>query len=370
MISSVNVDLKESSYSIKIGSGFIKQLPIFLGAVLKRKKIAIITDTNVEKLYLDSVTSVLVKGGYDVISLSLKPGEISKDWLNLKIVIDWILENKLERDDFVLALGGGVIGDLVGFAASIVRRGIRCIQMPTTLLAQVDSSVGGKTGINSKFGKNLIGSFYHPKLVLIDVDLLSTQTHRELMSGFGEVVKYGLLGNYKFFEWLEVNGKKVINCDKASLIEVVSKCCQMKADIVARDEKEHGDRALLNLGHTFGHSLETATKYSDRLLHGEGGSIGCCLAFDLSYKLGICSQEEPGRVRSFMKSLNMMTDIWQISGETPIRNDLMYFMKQDKKVRDGSLRFIIPNSIGSTFVADGVDLALVREIIDISSEKS
>ena len=369
MTSDVHVDLGENSYSIKIGNGFIKKLPIFLNPVLKRKKVAIVTDTNVEKLYLSKVTSSLVEGGIDVISLSLNPGEMSKDWLNLKLVVDWILENKLERDDFVLALGGGVIGDLVGFAASIVRRGIRCVQLPTTLLAQVDSSVGGKTGINSKFGKNLIGSFYHPKLVLIDVDLLSTQTHRELMSGFGEVIKYGLLGNHSFFEWLETNGKKVLNGDKTSLIKVISTCCKMKAEIVARDEKENGERALLNLGHTFGHSLETATGYSDRLLHGEGVSIGCCLAFDLSYRLGICSQEEPSRIRSFMKSHNMMTDIWQISGDTLKSTDLIELMKQDKKVRDGNLRFIIPNSIGSTFVADGIDVDLVREVIDISSEK-
>ena len=259
-----------------------------------------------------------------------------------------------------------MIGDLVGFASSIVRRGVDYIQIPTSLLAQVDSSVGGKTGINSKFGKNLVGSFFHPKVVLIDVNFLNTLNKRQFLSGYGEVVKYGLLGSYDFFEWLEKNSLDIIKGDTEKRIKVVSSACKIKAKIVSQDEKEKGNRALLNLGHTFGHSLEAGTKYSDQLLHGEAVSIGCCLAFDLSYRLGLCSQEEPSRVRSFMKSLGMITDIAQIPGRLPDTDTLLNLMKQDKKVKRGKLRFIIPRGIGDTFISDNVDLDDVSFVLNES----
>jgi len=366
MIQKVNVSLDKNSYEIIIFNNFLNNILELLKPHLKQKKIAIITDKNVGNLYLTSFVEVLTRGNVEVVSLCISPGEASKDWATLKNVVDWILENKLERDDLIIAFGGGVIGDLVGFASSIVRRGIEYVQVPTSLLAQVDSSVGGKTGINSKFGKNLIGSFFHPKAVLIDVDFLNTLNERQFLSGFGEVIKYGLLGSYPFFEWLEKNSKDIITGDTEKRIKVVSSSCKIKAEIVSRDEKERGDRALLNLGHTFGHSLEAGTEYSDQLLHGEGVSIGCCLAFDLSYKLGLCSQEEPSRVRSFMKSLGMMTDIAQIQGKVPDTETLINLMKQDKKVKNGQLHFIIPRRIGESFVSDNVNIGDVLSVLEDS----
>lgn len=366
MLSKVKVDLNDYSYDIIISNSFIHSSFDFIRPFLKRNKVALITDENVERFHLDHFRNSLKANGIDVFSLSVSPGEISKDWNTLKRVVDWMLEVKLERDDLILAFGGGVIGDLVGFASSIVRRGIDYIQIPTSLLAQVDSSVGGKTGINSKYGKNLVGSFFHPKLVLIDVNFLNTLSHRHFLSGLGEVVKYGLLKRYSFFEWLEKNGQEILKGDIQKIIYLVTISCEIKAEIVSRDEKEKGERALLNLGHTFGHSLEAGTGYSDQLLHGEGVSIGCCLAFDLSYKLGLCSQEEPSRVRAFMKSMNMKTDISQISGKVPATDRLIELMKQDKKVKSGNLRFILPRSIGKTFIAEDVELRDVSDVINES----
>ena len=366
MLSKVKVDLNDYSYDIIISNSFIHSSFDLIRPFLKRNKVALITDENVERFHLDHFRNSLKANGIDVFSLSVSPGEISKDWNTLKRVVDWMLEVKLERDDLILAFGGGVIGDLVGFASSIVRRGIDYIQIPTSLLAQVDSSVGGKTGINSKYGKNLVGNFFHPKLVLIDVNFLNTLSHRHFLSGLGEVVKYGLLKRYSFFEWLEKNGQEILKGDIQKIIYLVTISCEIKAEIVSRDEKEKGERALLNLGHTFGHSLEAGTRYSDQLLHGEGVSIGCCLAFDLSYKLGLCSQEEPSRVRAFMKSMNMKTDISQISGKVPATDRLIELMKQDKKVKSGNLRFILPRSIGKTFIAEDVELRDVSDVINES----
>lgn len=366
MVLKVNVSLDKNSYDIMIFNNFLNNISKLLKPYIKQKKVAVITDKNVGRLHLGSFVEALEQENVHVVSLCVASGEASKDWITLKNVVDWILENELERDDLIIAFGGGVVGDLVGFASSIVRRGIEYVQVPTSLLAQVDSSVGGKTGINSKFGKNLIGSFFHPKAVFIDVDFLNTLNKRQFLSGFGEVIKYGLLGSYNFYEWLEKNSIEIIKGDTEKRIKVVLSSCEIKAEIVSRDEKERGDRALLNLGHTFGHSLEAGTEYSDQLLHGEGISIGCCLAFDLSYKLGLCSQEEPSRVRSFMKSLGMMTDIRQIPGSVPDTETLLTLMRQDKKVKNGKLRFIIPRGIGDTFVSENVNLDHVSAVLDES----
>ena len=270
----------------------------------------------------------------------------------------------MERDDIVIAFGGGVIGDLAGFAAAILRRGVNFVQIPTSLLAQVDSSVGGKTGINSPLGKNLIGAFHQPKLVLADTDVLDTLSPREFTSGYGEVVKYGLLGDVKFFEWLEKNGPSLAFGDQANRISAIKQSCQMKADIVARDEKERGDRALLNLGHTFGHALEAATGYSDRLLHGEGVAIGCALAFELSQKLGVCSQEAPSRVRQHLAAMGMKKDLSDIAGDLPDADGLISLMGQDKKVTDGKIAFILARSIGDAFVEKNVDMAVVKTVLE------
>ena len=260
-------------------------------------------------------------------------------------------------------MGGGVIGDLVGFAAAILRRGVRFVQVPTSLLAQVDSSVGGKTGINSPHGKNLIGAFHQPALVLADTDALDTLRPRDLRAGYGEVVKYGLLGDAAFFEWLEVNGPKLAAGDAAARAHAVRRSVEMKAEIVVRDETEQGDRALLNLGHTFCHALEAATGYSDRLLHGEGVAIGCALAFELSARLGLCAQEDPSRVRQHLKAMGMKTDLSDIPGDLPDADGLLALMAQDKKVLDGQLRFILARGIGQAFVTSDVPQEAVKAVL-------
>ncbi|MCV6597225.1 MAG: 3-dehydroquinate synthase, partial [Mangrovicoccus sp.] len=257
----------------------------------------------------------------------------------------------------------GVIGDLVGFASSILRRGVRFVQIPTSLLAQVDSSVGGKTGINSRHGKDLIGAFHQPSRVLADISVLETLTARDFLAGYGEVVKYGLLGDAAFFDWLEENGPALAAGDQDKRAYAVRRSVEMKAEIVARDETEQGDRALLNLGHTFCHALEAATGYSSRLLHGEGVAVGCALAFELSARLGLCAQEEPSRVRAHLRAMNMKTDLADIPGELPDAETLIALMGQDKKVVDGKIRFILARGIGQAFVTDDVDPAVLSAVL-------
>jgi 3-dehydroquinate synthase len=264
----VHVPLGDRAYDIHIGRGLLDQAGALIGPILPRAKVAIVTDSNVAPLHAQRLTEALQSLGIASSTLTLPPGEATKSWLHLSETTDFLLTEKVERRDVVIALGGGVIGDLVGFAAAILRRGVRFIQIPTSLLAQVDSSVGGKTGINAAQGKNLIGAFHQPSLVLADIDVLDTLAPRDFLAGYGEVVKYGLLGNAPFFEWLEQNGAALVAGDPVARSEAVRMSCQMKADIVVRDETEQGDRALLNLGHTFCHALEAATGYSDRLLRG------------------------------------------------------------------------------------------------------
>ena len=250
-----------------------------------------------------------------------------------------------------------------GFAAAILRRGVRFVQVPTSLLAQVDSSVGGKTGINTPHGKNLIGSFHQPSLVLADIGVLDTLTPRDFLAGYGEVVKYGLLGDAAFFEWLEIHGSDAAAGDVDARAYAVQRSVEMKAEIVVRDETEQGDRALLNLGHTFCHALEAATGYSDRLLHGEGVAIGCALAFELSARMGLCSQEDPSRVRAHLKAMGMKTDLSDIPGDLPDAETLLALMGQDKKVVDGKLRFILAKGIGDSFVTSDVEGTQVRNLL-------
>ena len=359
----VHVGLEGREYDIHIGPGLLAQAGALIGPLLARPRVAVVTDETVAALHLDALRAGLSAAGIDMVSLALPPGEGTKSWPQFERTVEWLLEQKIERRDMVVAFGGGVIGDLVGFAASVLRRGVRFVQIPTTLLAQVDSSVGGKTGINAPQGKNLIGAFHQPSLVLADTEVLGTLTERDYLAGYGEVVKYGLLGDSEFFQWLEGNGSRAAAGDMTARIAAVKRSVQMKADIVERDETEQGDRALLNLGHTFCHALESATGYSGRLLHGEGVAIGCALAFELSARLGLCSQEDPSRVRAHLRDMNMKVDLSDIEGELPDADGLLSLMAQDKKVIDGKLRFILVRGIGDAFVTSDVPPDVVRQVL-------
>lgn len=355
------VDLGARSYEVRIGRGLLARAGDEIAPLLTRRRVAVISDETVAGLHLQALRDGL--GDIEMTALSLPAGEATKGWPQFSRAVEWLLAQKVERRDVVIALGGGVIGDLVGFAAAVLRRGVRFVQIPTSLLAQVDSSVGGKTGINSAHGKNLIGAFHQPSLVLADIDVLDTLPTRDLLAGYGEVVKYGLLGDAGFFDWLEAEGPVLARGDKVARQRAVTHSVTMKARIVERDETEEGERALLNLGHTFCHALESATGYSDRLLHGEGVAIGCALAFELSQRLGLCSQEAPSRVRAHLKAMGMKCDLADIPGDLPDADALIRLMGQDKKVVDGKLRFILARGIGAAFVADGVDMDVVRGLL-------
>ena len=372
MIETIHIDLPGRVYDVVIGPGLLAQAGKRIMPFLKRPRVVIVTEENVAALHLDDLKSGFASLGITSEALVLPPGESTKSWPFFEQTVEWLLAQKVERGDIVVAFGGGVIGDLVGFAAATVRRSVRFVQIPTTLLAQVDSSVGGKTGINSPSGKNLIGAFHQPTLVLADTSLLDTLTTRDFLSGYGEVVKYGLLGDAVFFDWLEVEGRNLkpimvdaSSSDKAvaARVQAVKRSVEMKARIVERDETEQGERALLNLGHTFCHALEAATGYSDRLLHGEGVAIGCALAFELSARMGLCSQEDPSRVRAHLKNMGMKTDLADIEGVLPDADALLSLMEQDKKVIDGNLRFILVRGIGDAFVTGNVPVDTLLSVL-------
>ena len=363
MQQTVNVDLGERAYRVEIGPDLLAQSGHYIAPLLHRPRVAVLTDETVSGLHLEGLRAGLSAAGIELSALALPAGEATKGWPQFERAVEWLLSEKVERRDVVVALGGGVIGDLAGFAAAVLRRGVRFVQIPTSLLAQVDSSVGGKTGINAPQGKNLIGAFHQPSLVLADTSVLGTLTARDFLAGYGEVVKYGLLGDAAFFEWLEDNGPALASGDMAARVQAVTRSVQMKADIVARDETEQGDRALLNLGHTFCHALEAATGYSDRLLHGEGVAIGCAMAFELSARLGLCSQESPSRVRAHLRAMGMKTDLADIPGDLPGAEALIDLMAQDKKVVDGQLRFILARGIGEAFVTSDVPRDAVMSVL-------
>lgn len=359
----VHVALGDRAYDVRIGPGLLGEVGAQIAPLLNRPRVSIVTEERVAGLHLDALQAALTTEGIESEALILPPGESTKSWAYLTETVEWLLAQRVERKDVVVAFGGGVIGDLVGFAAAILRRGVRFVQMPTSLLAQVDSSVGGKTGINSPHGKNLVGAFHQPSLVLADIDVLGTLAERDFLAGYGEVVKYGGLGSLDFFEWLESNAPAMAAGDVALRTEAVRRSVQMKADIVVRDETEQGDRALLNLGHTFGHALEAATGYSDRLLHGEGVAIGCALAFETSARMGWMSQEAPSRFREHLSKMGMKRDLRDIPGDLPDAEGLIDLMRQDKKVEAGTIKFIMARGIGEAFVTDQVDLDLVRTIL-------
>ena len=365
MIETVHVPLGARAYDVVIGPGLMDAAGARIAPLLRRPHVAVVSDGNVAGLHWDTLRKGLESNGVSADLLTLPPGESTKSWRCLEQVVEWLLERRVERGDVVVAFGGGVIGDLAGFAAAILRRGVRFVQVPTSLLAQVDSSVGGKTGINSVKGKNLIGAFHQPGLVLADTGVLDTLTPRDYRAGYGEVVKYGLLGDSTFFQWLEGHGSSAADGDMAARIHLVKRSVEMKAGIVTRDETEQGERALLNLGHTFCHALEAATGYDGaRLLHGEGVAIGCALAFELSARLGLCSQEEPSRVRAHLRDMKMKADLSDIPGELPDADGLLSLMAQDKKVVDGRLRFILARGIGDAFITPDVPPDAVRRVLE------
>jgi len=350
----VAVDLGARSYEIAIGAGLLAQAGERIKPFLKRPLVAIVTDSNVAARHLDHLQESLRKADIRARAIVLPAGEATKSYQHLAETCDGLLSAGIERRDMIIALGGGVIGDLAGFAAAILRRGVDFIQIPTTLLAQVDSSVGGKTGINSPHGKNLIGAFHQPKSVLIDIALLDTLPKRELAAGYAEVAKYGLLGDAPFFSWLEGNAPALFAGDAQARIKAITTSCEMKARIVAEDETETGVRALLNLGHTFGHALEAAAGYSSRLLHGEAVAIGMAQAFRFSERQKLCAQGTAARVEAHLRSVGLPTRLSDVPGDLPGPEKLLDIMRQDKKAVAGKLTFILVRGIGEAFITRDV----------------
>lgn len=358
----LTVDLGERSYPIHIGAGLLERAGDLMPFDLTDRKIFILYDRNVE-LHVRRLMAAL--SGEPVLK-ALEGGEPTKSYVRLEAVLEWLLENHADRKSVLFVVGGGVLGDLGGFAASITLRGISFVQVPTTLLAQVDSSVGGKTGINTAQGKNLVGSFYQPAAVLCDTDTLKTLPPRELKAGYAEIVKYGLLGSRDFYEWLEANGPAVLTLSDKELTHAIETSCRMKAEIVGTDEREQqgGRRALLNLGHTFAHALEAAAGYDGRLLHGEAVSIGMVLAFRLCARMGVCSGQDAVRMEKHLIALGLKTEIAQIDPPL-VQNaqeiaDLMY---HDKKASCGKIGFILVRNIGDAYQSSDVDMKDVITII-------
>jgi 3-dehydroquinate synthase len=350
----VVVGLGDRAYDILIGPALLDRAGEEIAQRLPGVRVAVVTDEHVAAVHLDRLTKGLAAGGIASTSIVLPAGEKTKSFDALQRVVDGILAARLERGDAVVALGGGVIGDLTGFAAGIVRRGMKFVQAPTSLLAQVDSSVGGKTGINSPHGKNLIGVFHQPQLVLADTQTLDTLSPREFRAGYAEVAKYGLIDKLDFFAWLERNWGEIFAGGPAR-IEAIAESCRAKADVVARDEFETGDRALLNLGHTFGHALEGATGYdSARLVHGEGVAIGMALAHRFSARLNLASPDDAARVEAHLRDVGLPWRLADVPGELPGPERLFEFVTQDKKVKRGALTFILTRGIGRSFIANDV----------------
>jgi 3-dehydroquinate synthase len=355
----VAVDLSGRPYDIVIGRDVLQELGARIAKLRPGAAVCIVTDQNVAKHHLAAAMSSIERAGTRCARVIVAPGESSKGIPTLEQVCDAILEARIERGDLVVALGGGVVGDLAGFAAAIVRRGLDFVQVPTTLLAQVDSSVGGKTGINSRHGKNLLGAFHQPVLVLADTTLLDSLPPRQFRAGYAEMAKYGLINDEGFFAWLEANWPDVFS-GGAAREHAIATSCRAKAAIVARDEREWGDRALLNLGHTFGHAFEAAAGFSDRLLHGEAVALGMTLAFDFSVRLGLAPQADADRMRRHLDAVGLPMQLGQLQGTWPGVDGLMDLMMQDKKVRRGKLTLILARGIGKSFVAPDADAAEVR----------
>ena len=362
----VEVALGDRAYDIVIGRGVLQTLGSRIAALRPGVRAAIVTDRNVAIRWLEPAEASLKGAGIATSRVIVEEGEPSKSYASLERVSEALIAAKIERDDLVIALGGGVVGDLAGFSAAVLRRGVDYVQVPTSLLAQVDSSVGGKTGINSPQGKNLIGAFHQPVLVIADTAVLDTLPPRQFRAGYAEIAKYGLLGDAAFFSWLEANHGDVF-AGGAAREHAIATSCRAKAAIVARDERETGERALLNLGHTFGHALETATGFSDRLFHGEGVSVGMVLAAELSAQLGMIAPSDAARIKHHLAEVGLPTHLRDIAGfaqEGLADTDaLMTLMAQDKKVKRGRLTFILLKAIGRAVIAPDVDPSVVRDFL-------
>ncbi|MGB7814800.1 MAG: 3-dehydroquinate synthase [Methylotenera sp.] len=353
----LQVALGDRAYPIHIGSGLIQKADLILPH-LKRKQVAIVTNTTVAPLYLEKLAKPLRDAGVSVIEIILSDGEAYKNSETLKLIYDALLQNRCERSTTLIALGGGVIGDLTGYAAATYLRGVPFIQIPTTLLSQVDSSVGGKTGINHPLGKNMIGAFYQPKLVLADIDVLQTLPQRELSAGVAEVIKYGLIRDADFFDWLEVNIDKLMALDEAVTTSAIYRSCQNKAEVVAADEHETGERALLNLGHTFGHAIENAMGYGV-WLHGEAVAAGTMLAADLSQRMGWLTAEQIKRMHMIFTAAKLPIQAPKLGAEKYL--DLMGL---DKKVVDGKIRLVLQQGIGKAVITSDYDAGKLKQTLE------
>jgi 3-dehydroquinate synthase len=369
----VEVALGDRAYDIVIGRDVLPSLGARIAALRPGARAAIVTDRNVAKHWLERTLASLSQAGVGASHFIVEEGEGSKTYAGLERVSEALISAKVERNDLVIALGGGVVGDLAGFAAAILRRGVEFVQVPTSLLAQVDSSVGGKTGINSPQGKNLLGAFHQPVLVIADTAVLDTLSPRQFRAGYAEVVKYGLLGDEAFFTWLESNYRDIFAGGPARE-HAIATSCRAKAAIVARDERETGERALLNLGHTFGHALEAATGFSDRLFHGEGVAIGMVLAAELSAELGMIAQSDAARVKNHLAEVGLPTHLQDIAGfpqeGLADADALMTLMAQDKKVKRGRLTFILLSAIGRAVIAPDVEPSLVRDFLKAKLQRT
>ena len=356
MMQTLNVALGDRAYPIHIGSGLMTQIELILPH-LKRNNVAIVTNTTVASLYLEKLAKPLREAGVSVLEIILPDGEAYKNSETLNLIYDALLKNRCERSTTLIALGGGVIGDLTGYAAATYLRGVPFIQIPTTLLSQVDSSVGGKTGINHPLGKNMIGAFYQPKLVLADIDTLQTLPPRELSAGVAEVIKYGLIRDADFFDWLEVNMSKLINLDQAVVSYAIYRSCQNKAEVVAADEHETGERALLNLGHTFGHAIENAMGYGV-WLHGEAVAAGTMLAADLSQRLGWLTSEQISRIHAIFTAAKLPLKSPNLGAEKYLN-----LMASDKKVENGKIRLVLQQGIGKAVITSDYDAAKLKDVL-------
>lgn len=357
MMQTLQVALGDRSYPIHIGSGLIQNADLIL-PYLKRKQVAVVTNITVAPLYLEKLAKPLRDGGVSIIEIILPDGEVYKNSETLNLIYDALLKNRCERSTTLIALGGGVIGDLTGYAAATYLRGVPFIQIPITLLSQVDSSVGGKTGINHPLGKNMIGAFYQPKLVLADIDTLQTLPQRELSAGVAEVIKYGLIRDAVFFDWLEINIDKLMALDEAVTMYAIYRSCQNKAEVVAADEHETGERALLNLGHTFGHAIENAMGYGV-WLHGEAVAAGTMLAADLSRRMGWLSDAEIQRMHALLTAARLPLRAPNLGVER-----YLSLMQSDKKVADGKIRLVLQQGIGKAVITSDYDANKLRETLE------
>ena len=360
----VPIHLQSHHYDIHIGSHLLSCAGEKISPLLTRPFVAIVTDKHVAEYHLSSLQASLDAVGIQHVCKILPYGEQTKSFTYLEILSHWMLDEKVGRDDVIIALGGGVIGDLTGFVAAILRRGVRFVQIPTTLLAQIDSSVGGKTAIDMPQGKNLIGAFHQPSMVLTDIDVLSSLPKTELRAGYAEVVKYGVMIDREFFEWLEDSMMLILSLDEEALQQAIIKSCAIKADIVMRDEKENNLRTLLNLGHTFAHAYETLMGYSKTCLHGEAVSLGMVLALRLSVKMNFCPREDVDRLQAHLAAAQLPTDPSMIQETCFQIDEMINVMAQDKKVLQNKMRFILAHKIGDTFISDDVSEEILRDFLN------